>query len=58
MSNSQSKFAKQILLKEKKYEKLRLQLFRQYSLKLRVMVKLQDQLVSSLIFNNLDAQQK
>ena len=58
MSNSQSKFVKQVLLKQEEYERLRQQQFGQYSPELRVMVKLQDKLVSSLINKNLDAQQK
>ena len=58
MSNSQSKFVKQVLLEEGEYEMLRHQQFRQYSPELRVMVKLQDQIVSSLLDKNLDAQQK
>ena len=58
MSNSQSKFVKQVLLEEGEYERFRQQQFRQYSLELRVMVKLQDQIVSALMEKNLDAQQK
>ena len=55
MSNSQSKFVKQVLLEEGEYERLRQQQFRQYSPELRVMVKLQDQIVSALINKNFDA---
>ena len=58
MSKSQSKFVKQVLLEEGEYERLRQQQFRQYSPELRVMVKLQYQIVSALMDKNLDAQQK
>ena len=58
MSNSQSKFVKQVLLEEGKYERLCQQQFRQHSPELRVMVQLQDQIVSALMDTNLDAQQK
>ena len=49
MSNSQSKFVKQVLLKKGEYERLRQQQFRHYSPELQVMVKLQDQIVSALM---------
>ena len=49
MSNSQSKLVKQVLLEEGEYERLFQQQFRQYSPELRVMVKLQDQIVLSWI---------
>ena len=42
----------------KEYETLRQQQFRQDSPELRVMVKLQDQIVSALMDKNLDAQQR
>ena len=58
MSNLQSTFVKQVLLEEGEYERLRQQQFRQFSPELRVMVKLQDQIVSALMNKNLDAQQK
>ena len=58
MSNSLSKFVKQVLLEEGEYERLRQQQFRQYSPELRVIVKLQEQIVSALMDKNLDAQQK
>ena len=58
MSNSQSMFVKQVLLEEGKYERLRQQQFGQNSPELRVMVKLQDQIVRALMDKNLDAQQK
>ena len=57
MSNSKSNFVKQVLLEEVKYERLRQQQVRQYSPELRVMVKLQDQIVSALINKNFEAQQ-
>ena len=46
------------MLEEGKYERLCQQQFRQYSPELRVMIKLQDQIVSVLVDKNLDAQQK
>ena len=55
MNNSQRKFVKQVLLKAGEYEWLRQQQFQQYSPELRVMVKLQDQIVSALMVKNLDA---
>ena len=58
MSNFQSKFVKQVLLEEGEYKRLLQQQFRQYSPELRVMVKLQDQIVSALINKTLYAQQK
>ena len=58
MSNSQSKFVKQVLLDKREYERLRQQQFRQYSPELRVMVKLQDQIVNALMDKNLYAQQQ
>ena len=58
MSNSQSKFVKQVLLEEGELERLCQQQFRQYSPELRVMVKLHDQKVSALSDKNLDAQQR
>ena len=46
------------MLKEEEYERLRQQQFSQYSPALRLMVILQDQIVSALLDQNLDAQQK
>ena len=58
MGISQRNFVKQVLLEEGEYEKLCQQQFWHYSPELRVMVKLQDQIVSALIDQTLDAQQK
>ena len=49
MSNTQSKFSEQVLIEEGEYDRLRQQQFRQYSPELRTTVKLQEQIVSTLM---------
>ena len=58
MSNSQSKFVKQILVEEGEYERLRQRQFKEYSPEIQTMVKLEQQIVEILARKDLDPQQK
>ena len=58
MSNAQSKFVKQILVEESEYERLRQRQFKEYSLEIRTIVKLEQQIVEIIAQNDLDPQQK
>ena len=58
MSNSQSKFVKQILVEEGEYDRLRQRQFKDYSQEIRTMVKLEQQIVEILARKDLDPQQK
>ena len=58
MSNAQSKFVKQVLVEEGEYDRLRQRQYRDYSPEIRTMIKLQEQIVQTLMRNDLDPQQK
>ena len=58
MSNAQSKFVKQVLVEEGEYDRLRQQSFRDYSPQIRAMVKLQENIVATMLRKDLDPQQK
>ena len=56
MSNAQSKFVKQVLVKKGEYDRLRQRQFRDYSPEVRVMGKLQEEILIKLMDKSLDAQ--
>lgn len=58
MSNSQSKFVKQVLVEEGEYDRLRQRQFRDYSPEIRTMVKLQENIFQTMMRDDLDPQQK
>ena len=58
MSNSQSKFVKQVLVEEAEYDRLRQNHFRNYSPQIRTMDKLQEFIYSTMMRTDLDPQQK
>ena len=58
MSNAQSKFVKQVLVKEGEYDRIRQLQYRDYSPEIRTMVKLQEKIVQTLMQTDLDPQQK
>ena len=58
MSNSQSKFIKQVLVEEAEYERLRQNHYRNYSPQLRTMDKLEEFIFATMMRKDLDNQQK
>ena len=58
MSNTQSKFTKQVLFSEGEYERLRQRQFREYSPELQIMVRLHEEIVSNLKRHDLTPQEK
>jgi len=58
MSNSQSKFIKQVLVEEAEYDRLRQNHYRNYSPQIRTMDKLQEFIYSTMMRTDLDPQQK
>ena len=58
MSNSQSKFVKQVLVEEAEYDRLRQNHYRNYSPQIRTMDKLQEFIYSTMMRTDLDPQQK
>ena len=58
MSNSQSKFVKQVLVEEAEYERLRQNHYRNYSPQMRTMDTLKDFMLKTMMRKDLDDQQK
>ena len=58
MSNSQSKFVKQILVEEGEYDRLRQRQFKDDSPEIRTIMKLEQQIVENMARKDLDTQQK
>ena len=58
MSNSQSKFVKQVLVEEAEYDRLRQNHYRNYSPQIRTMDKLQEFIYETMMRTDLDPQQK
>jgi hypothetical protein len=58
MSNSQSKFVKQVLVEEAEYERLRQNHYRNYSPQMRTMDTLKEFIYKTMMRNDLDDQQK
>ena len=58
MSNSQSKFIKQVLVEEAEYDRLRQNHYRNYSPQIRTMDKLQEFIYETMMRTDLDPQQK
>ena len=58
MSNSQSKFIKQVLVEEGEYDRLRQNHYRNYSPQIRTMDKLQEFIYETMMRTDLDPQQK
>ena len=58
MSNSQSKFIKQVLVEEAEYDRLRQNHYRNYSPQMRTMDKLEEFIIATMLRKDLDHQQK
>jgi hypothetical protein len=58
MSNTQSKFVKQVLVEEAEYDRLRQNHYRNYSPQIRAMDKLQEFILETMMRKDLDPQQK